>query len=790
MRCHCVFRLLCLAVVVWSAAPAQADFTFTYSGHLYTLVTAATNWDSAQADAVARGGTLARIDDAVENAALLNSLTNKGITPTAPDGGGTIYVWIGGRETVEGTYAWTNRDGSASVFWVGGKNGSPANGLYTNWGRTSITGGGPEPDNYLGIQDRVGFALGAWPTSGTSKIGQAGQWNDISGTNRLAYLVETSPPNAPSNLTITVTGPGTLALTWKDNSDNESGFYIGYRMGTSGTWQLLAQQPANATNQLISGAAAGTTYQFLIEAYNAAGAADSPAATVMMPPPSETFHPAVVGPSFSYTIMASTDGGTPDSYSVTGTLPLGLSFNAGTHQITGTPTNAGVFSLMLSVHYPAWGTLFKPLTLRVIYPPGAPVATATIPKQTLTTGGAGVTVPLNNYFTDRDTEKAVRFFTSKGNFDLALYATATPQTVSNFLNYVNRGDYSNSIVHRSVPGFVIQGGGFKPVPPNFTQIPTDPSPTNEPGVQQARGTVAMAKQGSNPNSATDQWFFNLSDNSSLLDDQNGGFTAFGRVCGNGMAVADAIAALPRTNYTVSVDAQAIPFTDWPMDTAPPAPASMDQSKLVLVNAVTKIEPLAYSITGVTVTGLVTSAISGTNLLLTPVGLFGGTTVVTVAATDLDGTSLSQSVAVEVASSYSAWLNQYALQGTNALPGADKDGDRVPNVVEFALMGSPTLSDAAAILPKGSIVTTNGQQYGTLTFKLRKSLAGVSVVMKVSTAVAGASWTTVWTSDDLSSPIVMRRDDLGDSWQLQVRDTTPLSAGSGSRFLRLLVNAPM
>ena len=149
----------------------------------------------------------------------------------------------------------------------------------------------------------------------------------------------------------------------------------------------------------------------------------------------------------------------------------------------------------------------------------------------------------------------VRFQTSLGNIDVRLYDSATPLTVANFLNYSNANRYDGTFIHRSPPGFVVQGGGFYFTPPNAVDPvvdPANPDPPvmNEPGISNKRGTIAMAKQGGNPNSATSQWFFNLGDNSGpppALDTQNGGFTVFGRVVGNGMSVVDAIDALPQAD---------------------------------------------------------------------------------------------------------------------------------------------------------------------------------------------------------------------------------------------------
>lgn len=140
--------------------------------------------------------------------------------------------------------------------------------------------------------------------------------------------------------------------------------------------------------------------------------------------------------------------------------------------------------------------------------------------------------------------------TNRGSIQIELFDYETPVTVANFLAYVNRGDYNGSFLHRSVPGFIVQGGGFRynPETGNADAIETDPPIINEFRRSNVRGTVAMAKLSGNPDSATSQWFVNLADNSSNLDNQNGGFTVFGEVIGNGMAVVDDIAGLPINNF--------------------------------------------------------------------------------------------------------------------------------------------------------------------------------------------------------------------------------------------------
>jgi peptidyl-prolyl cis-trans isomerase A (cyclophilin A) len=145
----------------------------------------------------------------------------------------------------------------------------------------------------------------------------------------------------------------------------------------------------------------------------------------------------------------------------------------------------------------------------------------------------------------------VRVITSLGDFSIELFDDVAPKTVANFLNYVNSGRFNSTVIHRSVSNFIVQGGSFSfdTSTGNIVSVVTDAAIQNEFSVSNTRGTVAMAKLGGDPNSATSGWFVNLADNSANLDAQNGGFTAFGRVIGDGMTVVDSIAAQP--TYTLA-----------------------------------------------------------------------------------------------------------------------------------------------------------------------------------------------------------------------------------------------
>jgi cyclophilin family peptidyl-prolyl cis-trans isomerase len=132
-----------------------------------------------------------------------------------------------------------------------------------------------------------------------------------------------------------------------------------------------------------------------------------------------------------------------------------------------------------------------------------------------------------------------QFRTVFGDIEVQLEDQDKPVTVQNFIRYVQSGAYQDGFAHRLVPGFVVQGGGFTmtnrgTANPSILPIPTFAPITNEFGVGQrlsnVYGTIAMAKLGGDTNSATSQWFFNLTNNAFLdAPDTNNFFVVFGHV---------------------------------------------------------------------------------------------------------------------------------------------------------------------------------------------------------------------------------------------------------------------
>jgi peptidyl-prolyl cis-trans isomerase B (cyclophilin B) len=135
----------------------------------------------------------------------------------------------------------------------------------------------------------------------------------------------------------------------------------------------------------------------------------------------------------------------------------------------------------------------------------------------------------------------VKLHTNFGTITLELYADKAPATVENFLNYVNSGFYNNTLFHRVIDGFMIQGGGMNP---DMSNKPTEAQIKNEAdnGLKNAAYTVAMART-PDPHSASSQFFINVGDNSflnySAPTSQGWGYCVFGKVT-EGQDVVDKI----------------------------------------------------------------------------------------------------------------------------------------------------------------------------------------------------------------------------------------------------------
>ena len=149
-------------------------------------------------------------------------------------------------------------------------------------------------------------------------------------------------------------------------------------------------------------------------------------------------------------------------------------------------------------------------------------------------------------------ENEVVFKTSKGSFILELFPTRTPQTVANFLTYVDEGYYDNTIFHRVIKDFVVQGGGFKKgMVHEDTHAPIKSESSKL--LKNKRGTISMARR-NHPDTGTSQFYLNLVDNTQLdwKSKHQPGYTVFGKIT-SGMDVVDKIAQVPTHKVELSND---------------------------------------------------------------------------------------------------------------------------------------------------------------------------------------------------------------------------------------------
>jgi cyclophilin family peptidyl-prolyl cis-trans isomerase len=160
----------------------------------------------------------------------------------------------------------------------------------------------------------------------------------------------------------------------------------------------------------------------------------------------------------------------------------------------------------------------------------------------------GLLFSLNSFATAKPMEDKivkVKMVTSVGDIEISLNETKAPITVKNFLSYVDKKFYSNTIFHRVIKGFMIQGGGFEKTMTKKTSASPIVNEANN-GLNNEVGTIAMARM-SDPNSASSQFFINVNNNSSLdyAGPASFGYAVFGRVT-KGMTVVNKIKMTPTT----------------------------------------------------------------------------------------------------------------------------------------------------------------------------------------------------------------------------------------------------
>jgi uncharacterized protein (TIGR03437 family) len=292
----------------------------------------------------------------------------------------------------------------------------------------------------------------------------------------------------------------------------------------------------------------------------------------------------------------------------------------------------------------------------------------------------------------------VRIRTTVGDIDIALLPDAAPLTVQNFLNYANKGAYNNSFFHRSVRGFVVQGGGFRWAENGAQPIPEDPPVKNEFRLSNTRGTLAMAKLGSGPDTATNQWFFNLGDNSANLNNQNGGFTVFARVStSSGLAVMDQMARV--STYNLGSPFDQIPLENYTQG------APLAESNLVRILSISILEPPAISDGGV-----VSASAFGGYRYAAP-GSF----------VEIYGTNLS--------SERRAWTDSDFLNGgaPRTLEGVSVTVNGVPAYVAFVSERQVNVQIPDGVPtgePVGIVVLNRGQSSPRVSFPLRPVAPGL------------------------------------------------------------------
>ncbi len=362
---------------------------------------------------------------------------------------------------------------------------------------------------------------------------------------------------------------------------------------------------------------------------------------------------------------------------------------------------------------------------------GLPLLSRPIGPQVLNRGP--VQIDLRNHFgVPGVTGQIVQFNTSLGRINVEMLATDAPRNVSNFLSYVAKTAYDNTLIHRVDPlngvvAAIVHGGGYpaNPLPPAPAPILRNPPVPLEYRVPLSRGTLAAYHAPNEPDGATSEWFFNVLDNSATLGPTtDGGYTVFGRIIGTGLSVVEQIAQVPA--FSIS----GTPFTRFPVRNFSATLTQLTSANLVAVNSVRVVpiyppsagDPtavLAFAVTPPAASGIITTTVSGSTLTLTPLAV--GAVSVTVRAVDSNGNaSLPTTFTVNVpAESLLAPVftahpvgQTVALGGTVVLNAAATGGDTnlFPLTYQWYRNGLPVAAPSSRYLILRGVSAADAGEY--------------------------------------------------------------------------------
>lgn len=378
--------------------------------------------------------------------------------------------------------------------------------------------------------------------------------------------------------------------------------------------------------------------------------------------------------------------------------------------------------------------------------------------------------------------------------DMALFSDRTPISRANFLSYVTSGAYTNSFIHRSVPGFVIQGGATRIISNSFDSIPTNPPILNEFGISNTLGTVSMAKVGGDPNSATSQWFVSVGANTDILDSQNEGFTVFGRMTRTSFRSAQIFNDpydFPTFNYGGIYGELPLFYTH--------VLGNLDIDEFILFPSVSLVpipdgeagesRTLSYSVISNSNPGLLSATVGpGGVLLLDPVNELAGSVAIGVRATDSVGNIVDDTFVVNVtpSHSYDDWAANELFPNSQSEVDQNADRDEWNNLQEFAFLGDPMVVNAGGLSIYPTIAgASNDSKYLAITFPVRKFTRGLSYVVEVSSGLSG-SWSQIWSlADGFGHARVVTAVDQDQATMVTIKDTV-LTGSASKRFMRVRV----